>query len=431
MGPGWPPYDCGIKTFHSVWYNTEACDSFNPKAGRSHLKTRSQMKQEEEQARQKKAQADQERRKKEMEAQTKNNEQERIKRESIGLSSGEEIHKGKTFHWYQSAHTGQLTLDIIIDKPGKVMFLDEKDFSDYLLNHSYSHYGGEYPAGNILMRLNGKGKFYLICTNNPTYKCKMFNYFKVGPSNQTCKKTMTEAIKLYYAQKYEEAYKLLPPLIEAKYPEALNLLAILYHKGLYVEKNPQTAFELYGEAVSLGNPSAMCNLSEMYSSGIYIPQNLRKAHKLNERAAKCGLPLAHFQLAADYQFGLGVEANPFAAIKHYELAAEEYPQALYYIGKIYIDNLENEEKGLGFIKQAADKGVAEAKQYLIDKDAKERKIAEREVEERKKQLNIDQGKLQEQAAQFLEYFSPEIQNQLGGLLYRDTGITPDKPDKKP
>ena len=28
MGPGYPPYDCGLKTFHATWYNTPACKDF-------------------------------------------------------------------------------------------------------------------------------------------------------------------------------------------------------------------------------------------------------------------------------------------------------------------------------------------------------------------------------------------------------------------
>jgi len=51
-------------------------------------------------------------------------------------------------------------------------------------------------------------------------------------------------------------------------------------------------------------------------------------------------------------------------------------------------------------------------------------IEEHEATERKKLLNIDQGKLQEQAAQFLGMLDPEMQKRMGGLLSRDAGITP-------
>jgi len=181
MGPGWPPYDCGIKTFHATWYDRLACDDFNPKAGFQHLSKayieKERLNKERlEKERLKKEHLEKERSEKvrlECEASEKERlqlervnreqaEQERVKREGVGLASGKENRNGNTYTWFRSSHTGKLRIDFELAVPTMVRLLDELNFNNYMKGSEYTYYGGDLSTGLNTIRVQGNSRFFVI-----------------------------------------------------------------------------------------------------------------------------------------------------------------------------------------------------------------------------------------------------------------------------
>ncbi|KUE73089.1 hypothetical protein AUQ37_04310 [Candidatus Methanomethylophilus sp. 1R26] len=66
-------------------------------------------------------------------------------------------------------------------------------------------------------------------------------------------------------------------------------LAVMYHEGEGVPKDPQKAAEWYGKASDAGHPEAQYNLGLMLLYGNEIPADPQKALSLFEKAAKAGV----------------------------------------------------------------------------------------------------------------------------------------------
>ncbi len=108
------------------------------------------------------------------------------------------------------------------------------------------------------------------------------------------------------------------PLAASGNLAALNNFALLYSRGLGVEKDRARAIELYGQAADGGYAIAQFNLAMLYmKSG---PQD--SATVLFRQAAELGHARAQYHLGLRYAEGIGVERDQVRAVIWLAIAAE-------------------------------------------------------------------------------------------------------------
>lgn len=93
------------------------------------------------------------------------------------------------------------------------------------------------------------------------------------------------------------------------------------------------AFSYYERASSLGSPEAMFIISMMYHQGIYVDRNDKRALSILKRAASAGSADAQFFLGRMYD-GHGLPKDEAQAINYYtQAAANGFLAAYYYLGR--------------------------------------------------------------------------------------------------
>ncbi len=89
--------------------------------------------------------------------------------------------------------------------------------------------------------------------------------------------TMDDLISAYNKGQYDLVAKHVVPVANGNYPQAQELLGIMYHKGQGVTEDSQTAIEWLNKAAEAGRPLAQHYLATMTYSGEGTPKDPVKA----------------------------------------------------------------------------------------------------------------------------------------------------------
>jgi TPR repeat protein len=99
---------------------------------------------------------------------------------------------------------------------------------------------------------------------------------------------------------YETAIPLLRQSALAGQMESVYILAEIYDKGIFFQKNPNKAFDYYKMAALGGDMKAQYQIGKMYLAGVGTPQDYANAIKWLSRSANQGYLLAQIDLAELY-----------------------------------------------------------------------------------------------------------------------------------
>jgi len=131
------------------------------------------------------------------------------------------------------------------------------------------------------------------------------------------------------------ALEILQPCIEAKDPEALHTVAVLYFGGNQaIRSDYKKGVELLREASNLGHAEATTNLAIAYHMGKGVKLNFNKARELYEKAYDLGSDKAAFKLGYLYFKGLGSIPQDYQKSLEW-FKKSEYPMAQYWLGIQY------------------------------------------------------------------------------------------------
>jgi len=114
---------------------------------------------------------------------------------------------------------------------------------------------------------------------------------------------------------------------------ASHQLGNMFYEGILGNKNFKKAYEFYFKSANLGMPESQFNMSLMYAKGEYVDQNFKAAETWMIKASSLGMPEADYNL-----------------FKLYCRDHEGVPK--------------NDREALHWLRNAADKGHAEAKEKL-------------------------------------------------------------------
>lgn len=150
------------------------------------------------------------------------------------------------------------------------------------------------------------------------------------------KDLISEAQRKIDSGEFREAYEVLRPLLDIEVPEALFIYSTFSIAGAESEEE----FE-------------------------------RRSAELLRRAADFGHPSSLYALGACHEVGDLVEANPIYAASLFQAAAEKgHPKAKFRHGlNLYYGSNgvpRNERLGLELIRAAAQEGVEDAREFLMD-----------------------------------------------------------------
>jgi TPR repeat protein len=91
-------------------------------------------------------------------------------------------------------------------------------------------------------------------------------------------------------------------------------LAVRYHDGQGVEKNPELARKWVSSAANAGDPLGLTTLGWFRESGTLFPKDDAEAARLYYRAAQANQPVALFRLGLMYAQGRGVQRDDNIAL---------------------------------------------------------------------------------------------------------------------
>lgn len=132
-------------------------------------------------------------------------------------------------------------------------------------------------------------------------------------------------LKAYSAGNYEVARTQFAPDAEAGDSRAQLALALIFHKGLGVERDFAKAIGWYEKSSNQGNATAQNNLGVMYRRGEGVEQDPREAFAWIWAAAMQGFSRAELNLADMYRAGEGVAADPILAYAWLRFAISGLP----------------------------------------------------------------------------------------------------------
>ena len=187
---------------------------------------------------------------------------------------------------------------------------------------------------------------------------------------------------------YDEALELLSWLTELGDDDALYNLGYVYEKGHGVDRDYEEALRLYTEAANLGNGLAYTNLGSMYFHAKGVDKDLEKSAEYYRVAAELGVAIAQTSYGGMLYDGVGVAKNPDEGVQWLLKAARQGDRhagqnlesiftieieegnigALQALGGMYffgVGVVQDTERGLELITQAADSGWGPAKQSLV------------------------------------------------------------------
>lgn len=176
-------------------------------------------------------------------------------------------------------------------------------------------------------------------------------------------------------QEYTKALPLLESAAKAGHDVAMAVVGYMYGSGLGVPVNYKLAKEWSEKAAEKGNADGMYILAVMYAQGTGVPANEQKAMEWLEKSAKAGNAEAKAQLAGitaadEYNRGrIAFDNRDYTqAMKLFESAAGKgHPDAMFGLGLMIYngDGVQpNREKGIEWIKKAAESGSTQASDVM-------------------------------------------------------------------
>ena len=127
-----------------------------------------------------------------------------------------------------------------------------------------------------------------------------------------------KAKEFHKNEDYGSVLMLILPLVERDYPNAINLLGIMYDDGNGVELNDHRAVELFSRAHTLGYLAATVNLGLMYEWGEGVKIDYMRAKELYLTAHEKHFPGGTFHLAEIFYYGIGIEPNQKKALNLFQ-----------------------------------------------------------------------------------------------------------------
>jgi len=134
---------------------------------------------------------------------------------------------------------------------------------------------------------------------------------------------MSYAAGIFVQQDEVEAVRLYRKAAEKGYAPAQNNLGVMYHHGRGVPRDDQEAFRWFQKAAEQGHVRGQYNLAGMYYSGFGVAKNLREAAVWFEVLARKGEAQAQNNIGYMYDQGLGVRKNSAMAATWYRRSAEQ------------------------------------------------------------------------------------------------------------
>lgn len=122
---------------------------------------------------------------------------------------------------------------------------------------------------------------------------------------QTDKEIISQGVKAYHEDRYEDAAKLLFPMIKSKYltGDAEFCIGSMYQHGEWVKEDYELAIKWYKKAISDGNADAMAEMGMMYHYGYGVTKSPKDQIKWYRKAAEKGSGLGQYLLGGEYSFG--------------------------------------------------------------------------------------------------------------------------------
>jgi len=156
---------------------------------------------------------------------------------------------------------------------------------------------------------------------------------------------------------------------QQQWPDAQYRLAYMYEVGLGTAKDAQRAVELYRSAADAGYPDAENVLGVLYATGgDGLPKNDPQAVEWYRKAADQGFAKAEKNLGDMYFFGHGVDRDYAQAMEWYKKAADQqFAEAQYRLGYMFEKGLgaqQSNQDAITLYKQAASHGSVEAQRAL-------------------------------------------------------------------
>jgi uncharacterized protein len=132
-------------------------------------------------------------------------------------------------------------------------------------------------------------------------------------------------IAAYRDGAYDEARLNFEPEAAAGDSRAQLALALIYHKGLGIQRDLEMAAKWYKQAAEQGNATAQNNLGVLYRRGSGVRKDPREAFSWIWMAAMQGHSRAELNLADLYRLGEGVQVDPLLAYVWLDFAIADLP----------------------------------------------------------------------------------------------------------
>ena len=156
---------------------------------------------------------------------------------------------------------------------------------------------------------------------------------------------------------------------QQQWPDAQYRLAYMYEAGLGTAKDVQRAAELYRSAADAGYPDAENVLGVLYATGSDgLPKDDQQAVQWYRKAAEQGFAKAEKNLGDMYYYGRGVDRDYEQALDWYKKAADQqFAEAQYRLGYMYEKGLgtqQSNQDAIALYKQAASHGSVDGQRAL-------------------------------------------------------------------
>lgn len=135
-----------------------------------------------------------------------------------------------------------------------------------------------------------------------------------------------DALSAYNSGNFDQAAKLLKPLVAKGDPVAQLKLGMLHYAGKGVPENERTAVELLTKSANQGNTEAMYQLGNAFTFGNDTPKLVAdpdiEAARWYFKAASAGNADAQYSLGLVFMAGKGVERSDKEAAHWMQMAAK-------------------------------------------------------------------------------------------------------------
>ena len=136
-------------------------------------------------------------------------------------------------------------------------------------------------------------------------------------------KSQYELGKIYRKNgEYKKAFEYFKKVANENFPEAQNIMGVIYENGFGIEKDFKKSFEWTLKSANQGYPIAQNNIGLKYEKGEGVKQDYKKAFEWYEKSANQGYPNAQNNLAVYYSEGRVVNKDELKAEELFKKACE-------------------------------------------------------------------------------------------------------------